>query len=512
MPDTADVKFVGLPGVYDQLGYHSAKSLTEAGVYANTTTGDYEMRYDRATLVNISRKLDRDNWLYEGALNRAADYILGPVGFTLQAKTGVAGVDARIENELWPTFAESPEVREMHDFIEVQNICLRELFAAGDTLFSKLATGLLQHFESERIADTSRALENGDRIEQGIVLDTAGRIKAFKISDVSAQGYIRSGSSDATLDAKHAIYVMGNAKRSSQSRCVPVLSSAMPLAHRLDDILTAETIAWQVMSRLVVSMNREGNARRLAIRDGHNATTRDDAVAGTDASTLITEIGHAILVQGRPGDEVKGINQNRPHANFEQAVKLFVRLFGVPLGIPMEVILLDWGKTNYSVSRAILLQAFLNFRRWQQRMIRKFFVPVYRWQISRWIAQDKLTWRPGIFSHVWNVPSWPWIDEDKEVDAWAKKIDRAMATQTQAFGALGQDREEQQSDRETELIDAWKRAREVEEATNGEIKAAEIWRHFAGFTTGKTESAVRAADVGATPDDAPKPPNQADEE
>jgi capsid protein len=335
---------------------------------------------------------------------------------------------------------------------------------------------------------------DGDTIEQGVRLDKAGRIKGFYIADIDRWGSIRTNAT-AELDARHAIFVQNPVKRSSQTRGMPHLVSGMSLAQRLDDILTSEAISWQVMSRLAVALTRDKATTRPAIRDGHNAESRSGTET-KDLDTLVTEIGPSLIFQAKPGESIEGITQNRPAPNFDESVRLFIRLFGVPLGIPLELIILDYAGLNYSNFRGLLLAAFVNFRMWQRHIVTKFCIPTYRWQVGRAVADGRLAWRPGILNHTWDLPGWPWADLDKEVSGWAKMIDRGLATQTQALGSLSLDPAQQLRDRKAEIKQAWQTAQEIEEETAGGVKATQIWKHLAGLDMGKTESAVKAANGG----------------
>ncbi len=490
-----------LPGHYDALGYKAAAYGREHGLVSPPTTADYHMRYDRDTILGVARTMDREVWLIEGLLNRAVDYILGPVGFTLQAKTGDPKINDLIEKGLWPAFAESPEVRGLMDWRAYQALNLRESLVVGDQLHIKLGgedpdvAGRFQHVESERITGRPATVPEGATVEQGVVLDKYGRMIGFSIADVSPGGYVTPGAG-RYVRATDAIFFGQPYKRSSQTRHMPIFTSGLPIAHRLDDVLTSEAISWQVLSRLVATLKRDGGSSgKQPIRSGINAAERtsDAATRNRTAAQLVTDIGTAILFQAGPNDSLDVVSQNRPSLNLAQSVETFARLFCVPLGMPVEVLLLYWRQFNYSSARIVLLQAFLAFRKQQQHQAVNFHSRAYRWQIGRAVASGKLPWRPDILQHEWNVPSWPWIDEDREVSAWARKLDRAIATQTDVLGSLGIDLDEQRANRKKELLDAWKAALEIEEETRGGIRAVELWRHLSGLEQGKTEAAVRAA-------------------
>ena len=137
----------------------------------------------------------------------------------------------------------------------------------------------------------------------------------------------------------------------------------------------------------------------------------------------------------------------------------------------------------------MLLQAFITFRRHQINLV-EACEQIYKWKIDRAIADGTLTYRPSIYDHTWDVPGWPWIDENKEVEAWAKKIDRGIATQSEALASLGKsDDQEHRQHRADELVEAAETAREVEARTDGLIQAELIWKQLAGLSPGKTEEA-----------------------
>jgi len=252
-----------------------------------------------------------------------------------------------------------------------------------------------------------------------------------------------------------------------------------------------------VMSRLGVAITAPVGGKQARVTGQQRSRTAADA---GDLDTKVVDTGMALMFLGEEGQVIQGIRQTRPGQNFEQSVKLFIRLFGIPLGVPLELILLDWNKLNYSSSRAVLLQAFIVFRAWQALLVEKFHSRVYRWQVGRWVAQGKIAWRPSILEHKWDVPSWPWIDEDKEVSAWAKKLDRALATQSDALGSQGKDRGEFLIQRALEFKEAIAAAKKLESDTDGLAKAEETWRLLAGIDPGKTEQAVRAGGSAPTPE------------
>ena len=162
---------------------------------------------------------------------------------------------------------------------------------------------------------------------------------------------------------------------------------------------------------------------------------------------------------------------------------MFLRLLGLPLGLPLEIILLDWTKSNYSQSRAVLEQAYQVFIGWQKLLEDFFYVSILEWQISLWIEAGEIKERPDGLNHEWIKPSFPWIDQYKEALAQGEKIDRGFGTYAQVCKSLNMDRLDVLGIREQEIRDAIKRAKGIEEDTQVKVP----WQLFAGFKVPKEE-------------------------
>lgn len=78
---------------------------------------------------------------------------------------------------------------------------------------------------------------------------------------------------------------------------------------------------------------------------------------------------HAVRLQGGvmlplfPGDKAQGFLPTRPAAQFGAFLENCYRLIGLPVGLPLELLLKDFSKTNYSSARASLLEAWRSFLR-----------------------------------------------------------------------------------------------------------------------------------------------------
>jgi capsid protein len=201
----------------------------------------------------------------------------------------------------------------------------------------------------------------------------------------------------------------------------------------------------------------------------------------------MTELDYALIFHANPGEEVKGIERNIPGRNFSESLLMFLRLLGLPLGLPLEIILLDWTKSNYSQSRAVLEQAFQTFLRWQMKLDQFVLTPLVAWKKRLWEQSGLLAERRD-FAFEWIKPTFPWLDQLKESQAYGEKLDRGMVTHSRVCKSLNTEREDVIDGREAEVRDAIDRAKKIKADTGVEVP----WQIFAGLKapTGAAENAA----------------------
>lgn len=476
------VRQLGSSGMVS-FGYNAAAEIRRSpGATPQGGSGDYHLANDRPTLVKYSRGLDRDNALFQGLHRSAITNILGS-GFVLQAQTGNKRTDKRLEN-LWRDWCADPEVRGMDRWRQVEHFALSDMMIAGDIaaiLVSKGDhSGKVQMIESERIDHgQTQPKGSGHKMESGLELDRLGRIKRMFVKDYNthsaqttgrARGYERS---DFTFAA--------NRRRQSQTRGVPALVAAFADINRLSDILSSEAASWQILSRLAVARKQEDAPELAAAR---SSTDDNDTVETEDLAENVHDVGMALIFNCKPGESIEGISHNIPGPNFTESVRVYLRLLGLPLGLPLELILLDWSQVNYSSARAALEQSFVEFSRWQDRLIDNWHTPILTWLVKRWVAAGDLPDTPTIAKHSWIVPEFPWLDQLKEAQAWGMKLDRGLTTHAEALKSVNRDRQDWLEMREREIAEAAESvARLIEEHAELEPMRAQLVAHFCGLST-----------------------------
>lgn len=486
-----------LPGAYTATGYHSVQTLRESGrPMPAEGTGDRHLREHREILGAEGDRLDRDSFVYEAVLNRATEAILGRDGFSARFMTPDEELNARMKAD-WQRWALAPEVTGRHSWQDCQELALRACWNRGDIGIVRTNLERVQYIESPRITGGRRASEasrerNGGRLEQGVELDALDRAIAYWVAPYTAYGDVdrnRAKRIPATM-----MELFAHWKKFSQCRGVPVLQTAMPLIHRLSDVLDSEAVGWQQLARFTAFFGMDG-----AGKTAHNKSGSEDPKGAQDLTDRVADLEQGTLVFGKPGETLAGIERNIPGKQFPESVRMFLRLIGMPFGLPLSFLLLDYSDTTYTASRAEVEQAFRVFIRWQRHLKRKHHDPITRWWIKWGIESGRYPAKNDdefdtFYKFRHDAPEFPWIDMLKEAQAWGLRIDRSLATQNEALMSTGSTFDEHLEARAAEMVKAREKAAAISGITVDKLPPVD-WRLLAGYPVSLTEAQVEDGDT-----------------
>lgn len=474
----------GYKGFYTSLGYRSARIATSEGRSYMLYPGSAHDERDRKRLIGQSRDFMRDNAIYKGMIERMVNYIVGN-GFQLQLRGASDSTISKVEG-LWKDWFRKPEIRNLLSGTMVSRMILRELIVAGDVAILKTDKGLIQIFESEQI--------DGDKpwYPNGIKKDSFGRPVGFQLNPW--KNYSIDKKNGRKIDAQDVLFIT-NPERPSQIRGIPACQSSFAMLHRINDVCDSEAIAWQLLSRLAISIIRQQGPEQTYTESREDPNKTASELEG-DLATRLTELDYALIFHGNQGEEVKGIERNIPGMNFTESLRMFLRLLGLPIGLPLELILLDWTQSNYSQSRAVLEQAYENFLFWQQQLEDFFYRPLFEWKLSQWQSQQdngkSLVGQRNKIVVELIKPTFPWIDQLKEAQACATKVERGFTTHSQICKSLNTDRDEVINRRENEVRDAIKRAKKIEDELGEKVP----WQIFAGMKPSQDKAMLAKPEKG----------------
>lgn len=366
-------------------------------------------------LREIGRELDRNNGMVTGALDRLTQNVLGPEGPGLQSRTDDEALNEQIEADFRDWLANDADISgRHHGQVLFQKIKLSE-YRDGDHFVQldpegRNGNGSLRWFEGDRVlTPTGVEAVNGMPMINGIAYDpSTGEPRwYFVANDHPADG--RCQVEDGKFIRAETVVPFCNVRRLSQGRGQPVLTPSMRDIDDLDDMMLFEKIG----SKLVASQ-------------GFVVETEDPygfAEAMRDTSTSderLEEIEPGSINYMKKGETVKSIQNNRPGNNFEPFTRLISRFIGLPIGMPIELLLLDFSQINFSGSRQLLHLAQQGFRTEQFRTGCQLS-RIFSWWLGLQIAKGRYAANPKLGRHEWSFPGWP--SPNPREDAQAFEID-----------------------------------------------------------------------------------------
>jgi len=463
-----------IEGPAASLGYRSSQIAAGEGRIGSEGSGRAHTTRSRKNLLRISRQYQRDNGIYQGLLEQMVTRIIGN-GFKLQV-TGVSKTQVKKIEQLWQDWYDSPELTGLRNGTEVAQTVIRELVVAGDTAVYKSNKGLIQLVEAEQI-------DGRGEYADGIKLDSFGRPVSFKVCPWRKSGTAVNVSA-GTAVAPDSLLFLSTPTRPSDVRGVPICQGTFTYMDRVADIAESEAIAWQLLSRMGLIINEED-----ADQKGYLRSKADPAKASSDTeghlATRITQTDYALIYHAPLGAKISGVERNIPGANFTDSLRTYLRIIGLPVGIPLELMLLDWTQSNYSQSRAVLEQVYENFLKWQLKARDFFYGPLFRWKLAAWQSAN-LVIRSDKIRAEWILPTFPWLDQMKEAKAQGEKVERGFTTHAAVVKSLNQDPDEVVNGRQREIEGAIARSKAIEKKTGEKVP----WQLFAGLTAPKSAPAA----------------------
>ena len=484
MPSIGVRRGINQHGFYGMTGYQSVSSMRKIDrSYPTAAAGVRHESASRTTLVAQSREFGRNNLLYRGILQRCIDFMIGD-GFKLAATD--SDVDA-----LWEGWYPQAEITGRYKGNKLDRAVAMEWLSTGEGIGLKIRGGSVQLIESEQVPQSS------GMVPEGIVTDDYGKPIEFRVAP-----YVNGNLGRARKVSARDVLFICERERPSSLRGIPVLQQAFPMLHRINDVLDSEALAFQILSRVVMKhLSDHGPLSK--------GTDNVTAAAATDDVT-VTELPFGLIFEGSIDDELVPMERSIPGKDFPQSIATFCRFLGLPLGLPLELVLLDWTKSNFSQMRGALLMCDKRFHGMQDCIIQDWHEPLFQWKRQQWITEGLIADTPETMEHEWIRPPFPWVEPEKEAQAQGKIIELGLGSHTNACKARSIERARLLPTLKTETLEAIKLAKEIETETGVIVP----WQIFAGRAVGKTESAVvanREEDADTAPVDDEKQKGNEDE-
>lgn len=408
-----------------------------------------ELSYDREAVLERGRELERDNALAAALLDRYVENVVG-TGFKLRMKSGDKAWDQAVE-AAWAEWSANADVRGIDSFPALCRLVARSYKRDGDVLVVKVARGpgkgRLQLVEADQLRSPPGQVQSSARMVSGVELDPVGAPTAFHVisGEYDRQTLSRQGQPATTvIPAKNAVF-LAQRKRANQTRGVSTFGQIAWVLEQIDKLLEAVIVSTRMAACFGVVVEKPGGFPGLSTVTGGD---------GRNYKNMSFEPGMWKVLDA--GEKINTLNPSQPQQNLGEFVRLVTQLAGTAFAFPLELVLMDFTRTNYSSARAAFLQAWQAFSIEQQVLQQGFCDNVLAWKIEDFVREGKVPARAldaVALKHTWVPPGKGWVDKVKEIQADQLAVDAGFETVSQVLAQHGYDFDEYVEVRAKEIED-----------------------------------------------------------
>ena len=454
---------------------------------ASRASADALLLDDLPELRARSRELVRDDPHAAALIQTFEDNVVG-TGIRPQARataedTGLTEAQIRDWNraceQIWRQWAKREADATGHDsFSGLQRLVYRHLKEDGEGFvhpirvsteresWLTLATSL-EVVDPDRVGDPNSTSTADRNIRSGIEIGDRRQAIAYLVSKNHPDDLPVAGARREMMrirryrnGRRNMIHVFKRL-RADQSRGIPILSPSITTFRQVQRYLEAELTAARVSACIAAFVKRNPLPEPPAGVPGLNDGFSEDL-----ESVPLERLAPGIIEYLEPGEEIQTFKADRPGTTFEPFLNRMLRSISSSTGLPFELLVRDFSKTNYSSMRAALLETRRTFRCDQQMLIDQFCQPVWELVIEEAYLRGLLPrvpqaqrLMPMLTRTRWVAPPWGWVDPTKEIQASTLAIEAGLSTRADEAAANGGDWEEIQDAQLREVT----RARDLEE-------------------------------------------------
>ncbi len=352
---------------------------------------------------------------------------------------------AEAEFDYWASLKDCDFCRQLN-FYELQVSAFRALLLDGECLamlrygwdYGHVYTTQVMLIESDRLA-TPPVKPSGAMIDEGVELDSYGRPCAYWIanrhpdSEMTNQPRLQYSRVPLYTSNHRNIIHLINPERISQHRGVPYLAPVIEQLKQLGRYTDAELMAAVVSGMYAIFFEHEPRGEGVI---GEEEYASEEGLGESSGMELPTQGEMYGAIMDLPeGVKPVGVSPNRPNVTFDSFVQSLVRQIGGCLGIPAELLFLNF-TASYSASRGALLEAWKLFRYWREWFASNFCQPIYEEWLMEAITKgrikasgyhDEFTRKLYAWAS-WTGPSQGQLDPVKEVNASILKVQHGFST------------------------------------------------------------------------------------
>lgn len=448
-PPAAGIRFgAGGDRYYRDTAYAGASRIRKqlANWQPMRAPADADLLPDQDMLVARSRDLDRNNGVAAGTFQTLQDNTVG-IGLRLSSMPDYRALGKTLDwaeawsrdvESLWRTWAETCacDAAGKLNFASMTQLVFRSALQNGEALALPLwlprnetpFNTCIQLVETDRLSNPRFAFPT-QTLRGGVETDPYGKPQAYYIRTFdNAVGlfYYTYGAlsweweripAETSFGRKRVLHILAQ-ERVDQTRGKPLLAPVIEQFRMLDAYQRTE-LQSSIVNSLVAGI----------IETPLDPAGITEMMGGDPNKYLDKKADYRIQLEGGtfiplyPGDKMTPFTPSRPAPQFANFVEAVARQIGVAAGLPYELVMKDFSKTNYSSARAALLEAwrfFINRRVWLSTY---WAAAVYKLWFEEAVnagmieAPDFYANAPYYLRAKWIGPGRGWIDPVKEAEA-----------------------------------------------------------------------------------------------
>lgn len=433
-------------------------------------------------LRESARNLDRNNPIASAILDRATEAVISK-GVDIQITSGNKRWDDRAEKlfkQWWDTEADA---RGLLSGFEIEKLAFRSKHVDGDILFIKTGEGKLQAIEGDRVYSPIKT--ETKNIVNGVELDEIGKPIAFYVADRPEHSKSLKGKIKFKRIKAEDCFFLSNVKRFGQTRGITSFATNMQLFDDIDAYIETCVVGSKVSVSHVLFIQRENGIP--------DSLETQQIIDENGVMYEEKEVNPGSILYGKPGEKASMIGSNQTMVQFSPFVTQLLRLAGLPFGLPLEMVGLDFSKTNYSSARASLLVAHRSFRSQHKEFMNRLMIPIIKWKLLEWIKAGLLEERKD-YKISATPPKSLSLDPLKESNAEQIRVKNSFTTLKEICASQNQDYQEILNQRAKEIIEAGRQAEKISKATGEDFN----WRELMGATKDFNSDIYETEDAIAT--------------
>lgn len=376
-------------------------------------------------MADRARKLDENNPAAAAILDASETMVLGHLGFSLEALSDDDDWNSRVEDwwqETWVT----PQVsgrngvdhRRLFTGPQFEQLAYRAARRDGDCAIVLLASGDVQLVYANRIQRSWQKSTKGEQTitHDGVEMTQAGRPVRYWIDDTRP------------VPARNVIHYM-NTRDGDLTRGVSAFAQALD-----SDMFDFSASIMEAVAMAVYMAACMGLAiKKTNAYTGWNGLQQGPNTAGDNERQIDYRPGMTTFLE--PDEDITQIQAAQPQAQVLELLRALHMYVGAPLGVPVSRAFFDMAGMNLAVSRAVNTMAIERSRRYQ-RDHAAIMSRIYRWRVSRAIANGELPMVDRPFRHQWIPYTSPSIDPTGDVDHAATSVDLGFTTYAEQLRRL----------------------------------------------------------------------------